>query len=313
MRISIELFLLDNLMMNFLMLRLAYALEGVKPFPWRMWLASALGAIYALLSMTVAPVLAAFLPKMLLGMVMALPLMETPRQYPKAVLCLYIAACLTGGVMFGLAMLFGGSFRGGAFVCTVPVRLALVAGCCCALLPQVATRMMRAITQRPLKVRLIMGFHDRTLELSALVDTGNLLVEPISGLPVIVVRPGLLPIADEGRPVPYRTVNGQGILRAIKPQQIRVFQGYWHSVNAMAAESVCELKSADAIVGGEILTEKRWCMYEQTKQAETDCGTAIHPADTGACGGSDVHPLGGNAAAAIWGTGGTGVDRTVDE
>ena len=312
MRISIELFLLDNLMMNLLMLRLAYVLAGVKPFPWRMWLASSLGAVYALLSMTVAPVLSAFIPKLLLGAAMALPLLEAPRQYPKALLCLYVSACLMGGVMLGLAMLFGGSFRGGAFVCTVPVRLALLAGCCCALLPQVVMRMLRAIARRPLKVRLVMRFSDRTLELTALVDTGNLLVEPISGLPVIVVRPGLLPPC-EGRPVPYRTVNGQGILRAVKPDEIRVFQGYWHNVNAMAAESAYGLKSADAIVGGEILTEKRWCMYAQAKQAEAGDGADLHTADSGARWGSDVHPLGGDAAAALCGSGRTGVDQTADE
>ncbi len=308
MRVSIELFLLDNLMMNLLMLRLAYALEGVRPVSWRMWAAAAFGAVYALLSMSVLPVLAAFLPKLLLGAVMALPLMETPRTYPKALLCLYLAACLMGGVMFALAMLFGGNFRSGAFVCTVPVRVALISACCCALLPRLIRAMLRAIRQRPLRIRLMVRLPDRMLDLNALVDTGNLLVEPISGLPVIIIRPGLLP-PYEGRPVPYRTVDGEGMLRAMRPVDVRVYQGYWHSVDAMVAESRQALKCADAIVGGGILTDERWCIHAQT---ETDTGTDLHAAADAAGEGTDVCPLGGDAAAAVWAAGGAGVDRTTD-
>ena len=83
MRVSIELFLLDNLLMNLLVLRLGYALEGVRPLFVRMWAAALFGAGMALLSMAYLPVLLTLIPKLALGAVMALPLAETPRAYPR--------------------------------------------------------------------------------------------------------------------------------------------------------------------------------------------------------------------------------------
>ena len=55
MELSIELFLLDNTLMNLLMLRLASAISGLKLRPFFGVAASLFGAAYALLSLTVCP------------------------------------------------------------------------------------------------------------------------------------------------------------------------------------------------------------------------------------------------------------------
>lgn len=308
MRISIELFLLDNFMMNWLLLRLACAFLGSKPALWPIGCASAFGAIYALLSLSIWPYLAAFFPKLMLGAVMALPVTESWRAYPRALLSLYGAAFLMGGFMLALVMLWGGNFRGGALVCTIPIRIALIAGCLCACLPRLIGAMLRSIRHRALRVPLRVRLPDRSLELTALIDTGNLLTEPLSGLPVIIVRPGLLPELP-GRPVPYRTVEGGGVLYAIRPVGAWVYQGYWHSVNAMVAESRTCLNSADAIVGAGILTDERWCMDANN---HTTFATDVYDADPKAGQGSIVHSFGGDAAAAVWTRGGAEVDRTAD-
>lgn len=308
MRVSIELFLLDNLLMNLLVLRLGYALEGVRPLFGRMWAAALFGAGMALLSMAYLPVLLTLIPKLALGAVMALPLAETPRAYPKALACLYGAACLMGGVMLALSALFGGGYSNGVLLGTVPLRVALLTCCCCALLPRMVAERLRTLRARALRVSLRLRLGGRTLHLTALMDTGNLLMEPVSGLPVVVVRPGLLP-PYAGRPVPYRTVDGDGVLYAIRPDELCVYQGYWHRADAMIAESKRALKSADAIVGAGILTDERWCMHARI---ETSFGTNLPAASDAAGERPAVCSFGGDAAAAIWPAGGTGVDRTAD-
>lgn len=306
MQVSIELFLLDNLMMNYLTLRLASVFAGCGARPWRLVAGAAFGATYALVSMAWLPVLRALVPKLLLSLVMALPIMERVRTYPKAFLCLLISACLMGGVMFSLLLLFGGQFYNGAYISTVPVRMALLAACICACLPRLVVGMLYAMRQRRLTVRLRIRFADRTIELTALIDSGNLLTEPLSGLPVIVLRPGLMPRIKRTRPVAYRTVNGTGLLYAARPTELMVYESYWRRIDAMVAESANALKSADAILPSVLLTEEGRYTHART---QPDDRAAVSKAAAAAGEGAPVHPFGGDAPSAVCTPGGTGVDQ----
>lgn len=74
----------------------------------------------------------------------------------------------------------------------------------------------------------------RRLELTALVDSGNLLRDPLTHLPVVI-----LPHASAGafaalpglRLIPIRTAAGQSLLPVFQPQQVRVHgAGGWRRV-----------------------------------------------------------------------------------
>ena len=75
------------------------------------------------------------------------------------------------------------------------------------------------------------------IDLTAVVDTGNLVTEPVSALPVVILPHGALPADTPGLPVPYRTVGQrQGQLTAVKPQALAVRQGgCWRPVEAYVA------------------------------------------------------------------------------
>lgn len=65
----------------------------------------------------------------------------------------------------------------------------------------------------------------RRVSLPAVVDTGNVLVEPVSNLPVIVVERRALQGLEAGRrprPVPFTSVGGSGILPAFAADAVRV-------------------------------------------------------------------------------------------
>lgn len=66
MKVSIEAYLLDNLMMNYLVLRLACTFFGARAKQLWLFAASLLGAVYALLSMSVLPILSGWIPNELL-------------------------------------------------------------------------------------------------------------------------------------------------------------------------------------------------------------------------------------------------------
>lgn len=308
MRINAEWFLLDNMMMDFLALRLAGALRGVRLRLWPMLLMSLFGAAYAMLALTKAPVLNALPLKIALSLLMAVAVTETPRAYGKSLLCLLVAACLMGGVMFALTLLFGGAFRGGAYVCTVPVRVLLLSAGLCALLPRCIATLMHAVRTRASLVRLRICLPDRVLTLTAFVDTGNLLTDPLTGLPVVIVRPGLLP-EEGGRPIPFRAVDTGGVLYVQRPKRVQIYQNGWQNVDAMVAGAREPIKAADAIIGGALITKEGWW---NDADADSMAREGVPVALRQGGGAGTVHAHGGDAAGAVYAGGGADVDRTAD-
>ena len=63
-----------------------------------------------------------------------------------------------------------------------------------------------------------------TVCLTGLADSGNLLTEPLSGLPVILIPEKALPAppSTRFRVIPVKTVNGEGILRGFLPERCLV-------------------------------------------------------------------------------------------
>ena len=305
MKVSIEAYLLDNLMMNYLVLRLACTFFGARAKRLGLFAMSLFGAVYALLSASVLPVLSGWVPKLLLGCLMALPLKSVWRDYPRAVFSVYLSSCLMGGVMFGISLLFGGSFSGGTFVCTVPVRIALASACVCALLPRVVLTLIHTLRSRAERVRVEVRFRDRTFSLDALVDSGNLLREPISGKSVVVVKKGLLPGA-RGLPVPYRTIDGEGIIYAMRPQGVRVYQGCWREVDALVAEANTDMLAADAIFPAGLLRFEGGTEHDADHKEATGVVLRGHPQ---AKRGDLVCALKRGAARALQPGGGAELDR----
>lgn len=312
MIVSIEGFLLDNLLMNYLMLRLCSALSG---YPLRRAAglgASALGAGYALLSVTRLPALAFPVPKLLLGCLLVLPLVHDRRDYVRALLLLYVSACLMGGLVLCVCILLGGSLRSGVLVGTIPLRIALLGAVLSAGLPRLFRMLKNMFDGRETHVQISIVLSDRTLALTALVDSGNMLTEPISGKPIVIVQHGLLKRPLENcRPVAYRTIDGAGYLQTIEPKRIRVFYRRWHTVDAFVAESPTPIAGAEAILAASLIPAERRGQNAETsgEMAETPISAAALEAQQGTV----LHTFGRNAAAAVCGGGRTGVDQTLDD
>lgn len=306
MRVSVELFLLDNLLMDYLILRLAAVFACVRLKTLPALGTAAAGALYALLATACAPLLNTLVPKLALGCVMALPLGRGWRAYGRGLACLYLSAFLTGGLAFALTMLFGGESSGGVLYGTVRLRTVLLAAAGAASLPRIVRTLLTLYQSRTRYVTLRIVCEDREMELTALVDSGNLLTEPISGLPVVVVRPGLLP--EGKRPVPYRTIAGDGMLYAMRPKRIAVWTGgAWTELDAMIASAPAPIAGADAVLDGAL-----WMQKGREHDAEQMAGTTsevVLPPVEAAGKARVLHPLGRNASAAVSERGGAELDR----
>ena len=90
-------------------------------------------------------------------------------------------------------------------------------------------------------------------------DSGNLLIDPKSKLPVIIVGEHASDIINgcEKWPVPYKTMSGDGVLWVVMPDRVRVNNnGKWHMVSAVVglSEDLKEqINSADGILPSRLL------------------------------------------------------------
>lgn len=237
----IELFLLENACMDWLILRLAAALGGSRLQGMRGLCFSMLGAAYALLAFY-WPAAGSPVGKGLFGCFLALALgPKTKKAYITATLCVFAAAFALGGMAAALAFATGGRLAQGAIWGGISLRKAL----CIALLGAFAPRGIRHLLRRRQagRVEVLVLQGEGRYRLSALIDSGNSLFDPLTGLPVIVAY--LPALADAAkRPIPAQTVGGPSVLWAL--ERPRIF------INGQEAQA-CLALSPNPICGGDAI------------------------------------------------------------
>ncbi|MGI6161694.1 MAG: sigma-E processing peptidase SpoIIGA [Christensenellales bacterium] len=241
--IYIELFLLDNFIMNYLILRLTQTICGLANTP-RTLIAAAVGGAYAALQAAGAPGLDHAVAKVALSAcIVVLAFYRRGRKMLKPFAVFYAASFIAGGAVIGLAFLFGGVYmRNGIVYHVLPLRAALVGVAAVMALRWLFKRVRASWLLSRSEVRLKVTLGGRTAVLSALVDTGNAAIEPLSGKPVVIaelskvgaliddnmrqaVILGKLPDMEGVRAVPFHAISGKGVLPALKPDSMSIDDG----------------------------------------------------------------------------------------
>ncbi len=88
----------------------------------------------------------------------------------------------------------------------------------------------------------------------AFADTGNKLKEPFSDYPVIVVDSSKVSF-DTQRVIPFNSVGGEGVLKAFKPDKIKISSGKksFETDRVYVAVSTVDSKDFSAILNPEII------------------------------------------------------------
>lgn len=222
---------------NVLSLWGAARLAGLRP-GLRLLSAAALGALAALTG------LSGWLGLLLLPLLMvwlAWPGLSPPRLLRAAFFVLAAGALLSG--LCGLLWQQG-----------VHPLWALGGGACLMGFSALTLRLRAPGPCRQLEIRYRGGI----LRLSAMVDTGNLLTDPVTGLPVIVCsRRALLPLLPFGaEPLPpgfrllsVRTCAGQGLMPLFRPEEMRLdVRGAWLPCQALIGIAPAPYDGMQALV-----------------------------------------------------------------
>ena len=224
-------------LLNFLWDALLMALAARSLGFWRLrpvLVSAALGATLACLSGRLSWAVAALAP-LLMSLAASLRLAAPWRQAasgirraPALALRFLLASALAGGISSLIQRILGGwslsSLGASMALCAVSMGLVL-------------RRQAAPVPPETLRLRLL--WRRRAVEFPALVDTGNRLREPLSGLPVLVAEEGLLrPLLPPGcdpaalprgfRLVGYGGVGGSGRMPCFRPDRIQALRrGAW--------------------------------------------------------------------------------------
>ncbi len=212
----IELFLLDNLMMNMLVLRLACALCARPCIFKRIIPAAVAGTAYAWLTLA-HPLAGHWLFRLVSAALICLSIPSGKRlqAFFTAWGAVLLSACMLGGITMLFAYM--DMSIGSKEVSATSYRSAMLAMCVAAYLPVV----WRRRRGREKEYRLCVAYGGKTYELAARLDSGNSLREPLSGLPVIVADIAELK-QKAAIPIPAATVQGSMLLYALKADLVTI-------------------------------------------------------------------------------------------
>lgn len=221
-----ERYLLVNALMDALILALGLRLSGQR-LTLRLVPAALLGALYALLCALYGGWLAS-LPVQAVALVMMLRVTSGRfrRRWGRLFAATAVGALFVGGTMHWLMARFPGmaGFIASALAGTLALWLW-------------QDRRQMALTR--LMVSVLVRQPRGETRFEALIDTGNRLREPISGLPVMIAEEQLLadvlPEDRRGmRHIPYGGLGGCGFLEAFRPMELRFqMNGHWQDASGV--------------------------------------------------------------------------------
>lgn len=228
-----------NLIIDYFILLGSAKVCGVKLRRWRYGIGALLGALFAACSilpnwefLSLAPI------KLIFGILMALIAFGKEEKLLRCTVVFFAVSALFGGAVWAISIKNGVSASGAVYIPLSMPALILSFGLIYALLSIVFRCTAKNSGRQILDVELChMG---RTVSLRALCDTGNSLIDPVTGDSVMIVSvtalckliPNCENISAENlqefpeykfRLIPYRAVGTHGgLLPAFRPEKICV-------------------------------------------------------------------------------------------
>ena len=276
MTIYVDVVLLENLCMNYIILFSGAYILKLKIKHIRILLSSLLGAIYAILAYAnIIPMYTSIITKIILSVCMVY-VAYNPKHIKgliKELIVFYLVSFALGGCAFALLYIVRPQdifMKDGVYIGTYPLKIALLGGITGFIITYVAFKVVKSrITKNEIVYKAIIKFDDKELEIKVLLDTGNMLRDPISGEAVILIeKEKLFEIIprnildnfekilggeyEEGAEFKYRTK-----LRIIPFTSVGKQNGMMLGIKA---DSVKIITDVDEIINNNIII----CIYDKT-------------------------------------------------
>lgn len=195
MTIYIDVILLENICMNYIILFATGLINKINIKQIRIILASIIGSIYAVLSfMSILEAYSSSSLKIILSIVM-IYVAFNPKNFKmlfKELVIFYLVSFAFGGCAFALLYFIRPQdilMRNGFLTGTYPIKIALLGGIVGFIIVNVAFKLVKTrMTKKDMFCDIEIVLNEKQTYIKALIDTGNLLKDPISAMPVIVAE-----------------------------------------------------------------------------------------------------------------------------
>ncbi len=199
MTIYIDIVLLENLCMNYIILFGTGYIIKLKIKHWRIAFSSLLGAIYAIFTYVgIFPLYANILAKIILSVCM-IYIAFKPKNLKgmvKELVVFYLVSFALGGCAFALLYIVKPQdifIKDGVYIGTYPIKIALLGGIVGFAITYIAFKVVKArMSRNELIYRMKVRIGKKETEIKVLLDTGNLLKDPISNNPVVLIEKSAL-------------------------------------------------------------------------------------------------------------------------
>lgn len=199
MTIYIDVVILENLIMNYIIMYATAIILKKKVKIVRLFISSMLGAIYAIVSYIFKnPIYSVTTLKIILSIVMVYIAFKskTPKELIKQLLIFYMTSFVFGGAALSLIYLIKpqeAQMKNGIFSGEYSLKVVFLGGIVGFSIIIIAFETIkRKISSQDIFYDIEIYIEGAKIETKAMIDTGNMLKEPITNTPVIVVEHTLL-------------------------------------------------------------------------------------------------------------------------
>ena len=195
MTIYLDVVIVENLIMDAIIIYATAIVLKVKIRHLRIIISSLIGPIYSVLSyISDLEIYNNLFLKIFLSIVMVYIAFspQNIKTLMKQILIFYLTSFLFGGVAFALIYVIKPQeilMKNGLFLGMYPLKTVFLGAIVATAILITAFKVVKSnITKKDMMCNVSIELNNKTVNIKTMIDTGNMLKEPISGLPVIVVE-----------------------------------------------------------------------------------------------------------------------------
>ncbi|MGN1297198.1 MAG: sigma-E processing peptidase SpoIIGA [Clostridia bacterium] len=199
MTIYIDVVLIENLIMNYIILFTTGLILKLKIQPIRILIASLLGAIYSIIAYAgVLKIYSSFILKIVLSVLIVYIAFnpQSVKKMWKDLLIFYLTSFVFGGAAFALIYIVKPQdiiMKNGLFLGTYPLKTVMLGAVIAFIIIIAAFSIVKSkISKKDMFCEIETKINNKIIRTKAMIDTGNMLKEPITNTPVVVVEHTLL-------------------------------------------------------------------------------------------------------------------------
>lgn len=199
MTIYVDVVLIENLIMNYIILLATGLILKIKIKHIRLIIGSLLGAIYTIIGyIGILEIYSSFILKIILSIMIVYIAYypQTLKKMWKELLFFYLTSFVFGGVAFSLIYIVKPQeiiMKNGLFLGTYPLKTVILGAIVAFVIIITAFKIIKnKISKKDLICEITVEIEGKKIITKALIDTGNMLKEPITNTPVVVIERTLL-------------------------------------------------------------------------------------------------------------------------